>query len=156
MLERCPVFNFPSVNIPCEVPGLKLGLFNIEEFCSRASLFTNLANGEREVLVGNTLLMSAKCHNQGWHLGCFDKHSFSCWVIRTIGRLGSIDRRMNLETDIEVLSGKEVLRIWRQNASQSRASTKTLEGLRGDGGSKAGSNRRRGQFEGHHDWLVAV
>lgn len=64
--------------------------------------------------------------------------------MHTISRLGSIDRRVNLETDIEVLSGKEVLRVWRQDTTQSRASTKTLEGLRRDGGSKAGSNRRRG------------
>lgn len=74
-------------------------------------------------------------------------------IRRTISCLGSVDRRVNLNTDVEVLASEEVLSIGRNNATQLRARSETLESLRRDGSSEADSNSCRSQSEGDHDWL---
>lgn len=76
--------------------------------------------------------------------------------MRTVGRLRAVDRRVYLETDIEVLPGQEVLRIWRQNAAESWTGTKALEGLCRNGRDEAGSDSRCRQADGDHDDLTAT
>jgi hypothetical protein len=74
-------------------------------------------------------------------------------VVLTIGSFRSIDRRVNLDANVEVLSGEEVLSIGREDATQSWARSETLEGLGRSSGSKAHSYSCRFQAEGDHDWL---
>jgi hypothetical protein len=74
------------------------------------------------------------------------------WML-TIGSLRSVDRRVDLNTNVEVLSSKEVLSIGREDATQSWARSETLESLSRSSGSKAHSHSCRFQAEGDHDWL---
>jgi hypothetical protein len=71
----------------------------------------------------------------------------------TIGSFRSIDRRVDLDANIEVLSSKEVLSIGREDATQGWARSETLEGLGRGSGSKAHSYSCGCQAEGDHDWL---
>lgn len=73
--------------------------------------------------------------------------------MRTISRLGSIHRRVDLDTDVEVLASKEILSIGRNNATKLWARSETLESLSRHSSSKAGSKSCRRQSEGDHDWL---
>jgi hypothetical protein len=74
-------------------------------------------------------------------------------MMLTIGSLRSIDRRVDLDANVEVLSSKEVLSIGREDATQSWARSETLEGLGRGSGSKTHSYSCRFQAEGDHDWL---
>jgi hypothetical protein len=71
----------------------------------------------------------------------------------TISSLRSVDRRVDLDANVEVLSSKEVLSIGREDATQSWARSETLESLSRSSGSKAHSHSCRFQAEGDHDWL---
>jgi len=74
------------------------------------------------------------------------------WVL-TIGSLGSVDRRVDLDADIKVLSSEEVLSIGREDTTQGRARSETLEGLGRGSSSEAYSYSCRSQAKGDHDWL---
>ena len=73
--------------------------------------------------------------------------------VLTIGSLRSVDRRMDLNANVKVLTGEEVLSIGGEDATQSWARSETLERLSRSSSGKAHSYSCRGQAEGDHDWL---
>lgn len=61
--------NANRLNEPGEVPRLKLGLLDVEELSNRNGLFADLADGQREVLIGDTFklkLAAALSSAQHW------------------------------------------------------------------------------------------
>ena len=42
------------LDLPGKVPGLELGLLDVEELSDRNTLLTTLRNGQGKVLIGNT------------------------------------------------------------------------------------------------------
>lgn len=65
--------------IPCEIPSFELGLFDIKVLCYRDRLFTLLGDGEREV-----------------------------GIRFTHASLRTVDGRVNLKSDIEILARKKI------------------------------------------------
>jgi hypothetical protein len=82
MVSRCAVVSTASDDhtfIPCEVPSFELGLFDVKVLRYRDWLFTLLGDSELEVGVGYTR-----------------------------ASLRAVDGRVNLQSDIEILTGKKI------------------------------------------------
>lgn len=110
---------------PSEGPLLELRFGNLEPLGTGkdTAVATNSLDGELEVLV--------------W-----------VWVS---GSLGSVNRSMDFETDIESLTSKEISLIWRKNTSQIRTGTQTLKGL---GRDEADKDRDGGNWLGENNHFV--
>jgi hypothetical protein len=104
-----------------EVPALELRLSSLEVLGSIGGLAVLLGHGEGELFVG----------------------------LLSVG-LAAVDGSVNLETDVEELASKEVGLVRREDASECRASSESLEGL-GSSTEEARGNCRESEQSWSHD-----
>lgn len=63
--------------------------------------------------------------------------------------LGAVLRSVNFKTNVKVLSGQEINLVWWEDATESRATTQTLEGLRRGKAGQSGQSHSR--LDSYHD-----
>lgn len=105
-----------EVLVPGKLPGLYLGLLDVEGLSKVAGLLALLGNGDGELLVG----------------------------LAVVSGLGAVDGSVDLDTEVEELTRKEVALVRGQDAAEVGAGSQTLVGL----GRDLGDGRQRSRDDG--------